>query len=169
MAARVSDAPTEYQHPLMRVYQQQLDCGFPQVAQVFEDCMAEALAMLTREGLSEYLDAARFLGKMGRGVEPILIFLEEWPAVAKAAGEDALLPVITLVRAMTKSPNSNAITPFLQTLAAAARRLPSQEQLQRYLDLALDFMERTTGSIHASIRPSPAPDCRIFSSRHLRC
>ena len=39
--------------------------------------MAEALAVLSRAGLSEYLDAARFLGKMGRGAEPILVFMEE--------------------------------------------------------------------------------------------
>ena len=93
---------TGYQHPLMQIYWRQLDSRFPQVAEVFEDCLAEALAVLSREGLSEYLDAARYLGRMGRGVEPILIFLEEWPAVAKAAGQDALLQDITLVRAMTK-------------------------------------------------------------------
>ncbi|HJW82380.1 MAG TPA: hypothetical protein VJ396_09070, partial [Acidiferrobacterales bacterium] len=153
---------TEYQHPLMQIYWKQLDSGFPQVAEVFENCMAEALAMLTREGLSEYLDAARFLGKMGRGAEPTLVFLEEWPSAAKAASEDALLPVITLVRAMTKSPNGNAITPFLQTLAAVARRLHSQEQLQDYLDLALDFMERTTGSIHGIHKTFASPGLPDF-------
>ena len=155
-------APSDTQHPLMPIYWRQLDSGFPQVAEVFEDCMAEALALLTREGLSEYLDAARFLGKMGRGAEPILNFLEEWPAVAKAAGEDVLLPVITLVRAMTKSPNSNAITPFLQTLAAVARRLPSQQQLQRFLDLALNFMERTTGSVHGIHKTFASPGLPDF-------
>lgn len=148
---------TEYQHPLMQVYWKQLDSRFPQVADVFEDCMAEALAVLSREGLSEYLDAARFLGKMGRGAEPILVFMEEWPAVAQSAGEDALLPVITAVRAMTKSPNGNAITPFLQTLAAVARRQPSQEQLQHYLDIVLDLMARTTGSIHGIHQTFPSP------------
>ena len=44
--------------------------------------MAEALSVLTREGLDAYLEAARFLGKLGRGVEPMLVFLEEWPSVA---------------------------------------------------------------------------------------
>ncbi len=148
---------TEYQHPLMQVYWRQLDSRFPQVEEVFEDCMAEALAVLSREGLSEYLDAARYLGRMGRGVEPILIFLEEWPAVAKAAGEDALLPVITFVRAMSKSPNGSAIAPFLQTLAAVARRQHSQEQLQHYLDIVLDLMVRTTGSIHGFHQTIPSP------------
>ena len=148
---------TEYQHPLMQVYWRQLDSRFPQVEEVFEDCMAEALAVLTREGLSEYLDAARFLGKMGRGPEPMLVFMEKWPSVAKAVGEDTLLPVINAVRAMTKSPNGNAITPFLQTLAAVARRQPAPEQLQHYLDIALDLMARTTGSIHGIHQTFPSP------------
>ena len=148
---------TGYQHPLMQVYWRQLDSRFPQVEEVFEDCMAEALAVLTREGLSEYLDAARFLGKMGRGPEPMLVFMEKWPSVAKAVGEDALLPVINAVRAMTKSPNGNAITPFLQTLAAVARRQPAPEQLQHYLDIALDLMARTTGSIHGFHQTFPSP------------
>ena len=148
---------TGYQHPLMQVYWRQLDGRFPQVEEVFEDCMAEALAVLTREGLSEYLDAARFLGKMGRGPEPMLVFMEKWPSVAKAVGEDTLLPVINAVRAMTKSPNGNAITPFLQTLAAVARRQPAPEQLQHYLDIALDLMARTTGSIHGIHQTFPSP------------
>ena len=63
---------------------------------------------------------------------------------------------------MTKSPNSNAITPFLQTLAAAARRLPSQEQLQRYLIWPWISWSALPAPSMASIRPSPAPDCRIF-------
>src|SRR3990172_9031176 len=146
-----------YQHPLMQVYWRQLDSRFPEVEEVFEDCMAEALAVLTREGLSEYLDAARFLGKMGRGPEPMLVFMEKWPSVAKAVGEDTLLPVINAVRAMTKSPNGNAITPFLQTLAAVARRQPAPEQLQHYLDIALDLMARTTGSIHGFHQTFPSP------------
>jgi hypothetical protein len=153
---------TVYQHPLMAAYWRQLNCGFPQVEAVFEDTMAEALAVLTREGLSAYLDAASFLGRMGRGVEPILVFLEEWPSVAKALGEDALPPVMAAVHAMHKSPNGRAIAPFLQTLAAVARRLQSQEQLQHYLDIALDFMARTTGSIHGHHTTFPSPGLPAF-------
>ena len=42
-------------------------------------------------------------------------------------------------------PNGKAIAPFLQTLAAVARRLPSPQQLQHYLDLCVMLMERTSG------------------------
>jgi hypothetical protein len=144
----VAEANTEYEHPLMKGYREQLGCGFPQVAQVFEDCMAEALSVLSGEGVDAYLDYAHFLCNMGRGVEPVLIFLEEWPSVAATLGESALPAILVFIHKMHKSPNGKAITPFLQSLAATARRLHSQEQMQDYMDLALDFMARTTGSIH---------------------
>ena len=139
-----------------------LDTRFPQVAEVFEDCMTEALAALTPEGLNAYLEAARALGKLGRGVEPMLAFMEAWPSVANILGETALPSVMTSIRAMQKSPNGNAIAPFLQTLAPVAKRLQSQEQLQHYLDIALDFMARTTSSIHGHHATHPSPGLPDF-------
>ncbi len=140
----------------------QLDTRFPQVEEVFEDCMAEALAVLTREGLDAYLEAARVIGKLGRGVEPMLAFMEEWPSAAKAVGEASLPQVMALIQRMQKSPNGRAIAPFLQTLAPVAKRLQSQEQLQHYLDLMFDFMERTTGSIHGHHTTFPSPGLPEF-------
>src|SRR5665811_263807 len=84
--------PEEFQS-----YWTQLDCSFPRVEPVFTDCMREALATLSKEGVDAYIENARFLGKMGRGAEPILIFLEEWPAVAKILGEDALPAVMECI------------------------------------------------------------------------
>jgi hypothetical protein len=146
----------------LQAWRQQLDCGFPQIADVFEDCMREAQSTLTPEGMTAYLEQGRFLGKMGRGVEPALIFLQEWPQVALVLGESALPAIMSAVRAMWKSPNGKAITPFLQALAAIARRLPSPEQLQHYLDLALDFMEHTSGSIHGIHKTYASPGLPAF-------
>jgi len=143
-------------------YWQQLDCGFPRVLPVFGDCMREAWTVLTNVGMDAYIENARFLGKMGRGAEPILIFLEEWPAVAKSWGEDALPEVMDTIRKMAKSPNSKAIVPFLQSLPTAARRLHSRAQMQDYLGLVLDFMERTTGSIHGIHQTFPSPGLPEF-------
>lgn len=155
-----TEAP--YQHPLMRAYWAQLDTRFPQVEEVFDDVMAEALAILTREGIDAYLEAGRVIGKLGRGVEPMLAFLEEWPSTAKAAGEAALPAVMALIQRMQKSPNGRAITPFLQTLAPVTRRLQAMELMQRYLDMALDFMTRTTGSIHGHHTTFPSPGLPEF-------
>ncbi len=142
------EANTEYEHPLMKGYREQLNCGFPQVRDVFDDCMAEALSILSQDGVSAYLEAGGFLCRMGRGVEPVLIFLEKWPSVAKKLGESALPAIMEFIRKMYKSPNGKAIVPFLESMAATSRRLHSREQMQDYMDLALDFMHRTTGSIH---------------------
>jgi hypothetical protein len=153
---------TAYQHPLMAAYWKQLDTRFPQVEEVFEDVMAEALAVLTAAGRDAYLEAGGAIGKLGRGVEPMLAFMEEWPSTARAVGESALPAVMALIQKMQKSPNGRAITPFLQTLAPVARRLQTQAQLKRYLDITLDFMERTTGSIHGHHTTFPSPGLPEF-------
>jgi len=141
----------------LQPYWTQLSCGFARVGLVFPDCMREALATLSKDGVDAYIENARFLGKMGRGAEPILIFLEEWPAVARVVGEEVLPAVIDLVRKMTKSPNSKAIAPFLQSLPTAARRLQSAQQFADYLAILQDFMERTTGSVHGIHQTFPSP------------
>lgn len=153
---------TKYQHPLMAAYWKQLDTGFPKVEEVFEDVMVEALSVLTAVGRDAYLEAGRVIGKLGRGEEPMLAFLEEWPSAAKAVGESALPAVMALIQRMQKSPNGRAIAPFLQTLAPVARRLQSQEQLQLYLDIVLNLMERTTGSIHGHHTTFPSPGLPDF-------
>jgi hypothetical protein len=107
--------------------------------------------------VTEYVEQASFLGKMGRGAEPILIFLEVWPEVALKVSEKALPDIMEFIRKMWKSPNGKAIIPFLQSLPASARRLPSREQLQNYLAIALDVMERTTGSVHGIHQTFPSP------------
>ena len=146
----------------MQTYWAQLDTRFPQAAEVFEDCMAEALMLLTPEGLHAYLEAARTLGKLGRGVEPMLAFMEAWPSIAKTVGEAALASVMTSIRTMQKSPNGAAIAPFLQTLAPVTKLLQSAEQLQHYLDITLDFMTRTTSSIHGHHATHPSPGLPEF-------
>lgn len=139
-----------------------LDSRFPQVVDVFDDCMVDAFKLLSPEGVTAYLENAGFLGKMGRGVEPLLIFLQEWPHIAHVLGESALPAIMDTIRRMWKSPNGKAITPFLQSLQAIAKRLHSRDQMQDYLDLVLDFMARTTGSLHGHHATLPSPGLPDF-------
>jgi hypothetical protein len=143
----------------------QLDCAFSEVDFVFADCMVEAQALLSASALNAYIDSARFLGKMGRGAEPLLIFLQTWPQVASFAGESALPAVMQAVRGINQSPNGRAIAPFLQSLPAVARRLPAPESLQQYLDLALHLLAQTSGSIHG-IHKTYASPCLIAFFEH---
>lgn len=156
------NAMSAWDSPLQN-YWKQLDTRFAQVEEVFEGLMSEALARLTPPQIPPYLDAARKLGKLGRGVEPMLVFLEEWPVVIQALGGDAALDeIMGFILKMQKSPNGQAITPFLQTLAAVAKRQHSREQVGRYLEIAQDLMVRTTGSIHGHHSTFPSPGLPEF-------
>lgn len=146
----------------LAAWRARLDCGFAQVDEVFADCMAQAKDALSAEGLQAYLDAARFLGKMGRGAEPVLIFLQTWPDVAQTAGEAALPPLLDALRTIWKSPNGKAIAVLLQALPGVARRLKSAALLQDYLALGVELMERTSGSIHGIHKTYASPGLPEF-------
>lgn len=143
---------------------QRLDTRFAQVESVFEGLMDGALAVFTPDAFDAYLDAARQIGKLGRGAEPMLIFLEEWPEAAQVLDQPdaALAGLMILVHRMQRSPNGRTIAALLQTLAPVARRLQSAQQLQAYFDLALNLMERTTGSIHGHHTTFPSPGLPDF-------
>ena len=142
-----------------------LDCGFTAVADVFEPCCAEALLQLSDQDFTEYLMLAREIGRLGRGPDPLLAFLEEWPSISLAitgANQDLLKEVRQFINALHKSPNSKSILPFLQTLAAVSRRLHSEDQLVSYMEIAQDLMARTSGSIHGRQLTIPSPGLTHF-------
>lgn len=139
-----------------------LNNGFPQVREVFAACMEDALKVLTSDGVQAYLEEAHFLGRMGRGPEPLLVFLEEWPSVAVVLGESALPAISGAIRKLFKSPNGNVIAPFLQSLPAVARRLHSQPEIETYLALVIDLMQRTSSSIHGNQATIPSPGLPDF-------
>jgi hypothetical protein len=93
----------------------------------------------------------------------MLAFMEEWPSVVEALGEEAALAeVMAFVMKMQKSPNGKAITPFLQTLAPVARKQHAREQMRHYIEIAEDLMARTTGSIHGHHTTFPSPGLPEF-------
>ncbi len=143
-------------------YREQLKCNFEQLDDVFSDCMDEAAALLSEQGIRDYLEGASLVCMIGRGFEPVLVYLEEMPQVARLLGESILTNISQCVWKMSRSPNGNSILPFLQSLPEAARRLGSSEQMQHYLDLVFDFMERTTGSIHGFHTTIPSPGLPDF-------
>ncbi len=159
---RGSETPPALSADRLAACRARLDRRLPQVDGVFADCLREAIAVLTPAGVDAYLDCARFLGRIGRGAEPLLAFLEEWPAVARCVGEESLPAVVATLQRLHKSPNGKAIAPFLQSLAAVSRRLAAGGQLQRYLDLTLRLMERTSGSIHGIHKTFASPGLPDF-------
>ncbi|MCB1803171.1 MAG: hypothetical protein KDI82_15875, partial [Gammaproteobacteria bacterium] len=144
----------------LKAYRPQLKCSFGQIDHVFEGCMLEARACLSEQGIRDYLEGASLVCMIGRGVEPVLEYLEEMPQVVKRLGDEAALSLVSqTVWKISRSPNGRSIPAFLQTIAEAARRLGSLELLQDYCELVLDFMERTSSSIHgnqSATIPSPS-------------
>ena len=138
-------------------YRNQLKCSFEQLDDTFEDCMLEAFISLSDQGIKDYLKGASLVCMIGRGFEPVLVYLEEMPQVAKLLGEGCLSTVSQAVWDLSRSPNGNSIPPFLNSIAEAARRLGSEELFQKYIDLLFDLAEKTTGSIHGHHTTFPSP------------
>ncbi len=138
-------------------YRSQLKCNFEQLDDVFEECMKEAKALLSEDGVNAYLDGASLVTLTGRGFEPILTYLEEMPSIGHDLGEETLTLVAQSAWQMTRSPNGRAIPAFLQTIGEAARRLGSKESLAQYLEIVQDMMDRTSKSIHGRQVTQPSP------------
>jgi nitric oxide reductase NorD protein len=127
---------------------QKLDCNFARAQSVFGECFAHAQRLLTPVGADAYVDGANSICKMGRGEEPVLAFLEEMPLVAKQLGCEVIADVVEFTKKLARTPNSRAIAPFLQSLAAAARHLESRELFGEYLQLVWQIMQRTSPKVH---------------------
>ena len=125
-----------------------LVCNFVRVQSVFDDCLAHAQMKLSDAGVNAYIEGAQVICKMGRGEEPVLAFLEEMPLVAAQVGEEVIAEVVEFTRKLARTPNSKAIPPFLQSLAAAARHLESRKLFLEYLQLVWQTMERTSPKVH---------------------
>jgi len=143
----------------IETYRAQLTCNFPQIGDVFADCMTEAQALMSIPAIDTYIDGASLICKIGRGFEPVLVYLEEMPGIVRRLGdEESLAQVSGAVWKMSRSPNGKAILPFMQSLPEASRRLGSSEQFLAYIRVTLDLMERTSTSIHgnqSATFPSP--------------
>ena len=143
-------------------YREQLSCGFKDLDEFFPHCMEEAAELLSPQGVKDYLDGASLVCMIGRGVGPVLSYMEEMPEIASKLGEEALTIVSQAVWKMSRTPNGVSIPPFLQTIGEASRRLGSLELLQGYIEMVFDFMERTTGSIHGFQQTMPSPGLPEF-------
>ena len=135
----------------------QLGRTFPAVDAVFDACAAEAMRLLSAKGVQTWLDGAKFLGSLGRGAEPMLVYLEEAPRVADILGEVALDRLKDACHRIARTPNADAIVPLLQTSATAAARLEELALFERYLRLVDEVMQQTTTSVHGIVATHPSP------------
>ncbi|QTR46967.1 VWA domain-containing protein [Thiothrix litoralis] len=139
-------------------YRTQLSCNFKQLDEAFAACMQDAIALLSEEGINDYLDGASLVCKIGRGFDPVLTYLEEMPMLVHRLGDEGLLGKVSqAVWKMSRTPNGRSIPAFLQALPEACRRMSSAELVENYIAIVFDMMERTTGSIHGFHTTIPSP------------
>ena len=141
----------------MMTDREQLSCGFAEIDPIFDDCMANARRHLSDAGINAYLEGASLTCKIGRGVEPVIVFLEEVPEIAARAGEGIIEQISQTVWKLSRSPNGKSILPFLQMLPETSRRLPSESLLGKFIEMLLEMAEQTSGSIHGFHTTIPSP------------
>ena len=138
-------------------YRSTLKCNFPQLEDVFDNCMDEAVKSLSEDGIQAYLKGASLVCMIGRGFEPVLVYLEEVPQICRQVGEQAAEQIAQSVWKISRTPNGVSILSFLQALPSAARRLQSQQSFDHFIEIVFGFMESTTGSIHGHHTTIPSP------------
>ena len=137
---------TETQYP---DYRAKLKCSFEQIEECFDDYIQDALRNLTNKGIEAYLSGASLICMIGRGWEPVSIYLEEMPQMVARLHDEAILEVVSKhVWDMSRSPNGKAIPPFMQCLPEASRRLGTMEQMENFFDILFDMLDKTTTSVH---------------------
>ncbi len=141
----------------IKALRERLGRTFPAVDAVFDECAGDAMRLLSEQGVDDWLEGAMFLGNLGRGAEPMLVFLEEAPQVAAIIGEDAIRQMRDFAHAISRTPNGDAVVPFLQTAAKAARRLDDIDLFADYVELARGVMQATTTSVHGIAATHPSP------------
>jgi len=146
----------------IKALREKLGKTFPAVDAVFDEYAAEAIRLLSPEGVQGWLDGAKSLGKLGRGAEPMLVFLGEAPQVAAIIGEVAIGRLKDFTCQISGTPNGNAIGPFLQTAVEAARRLEDMQLFEDYLQLVDNVMQETTTSVHGIVATHPSPSFEDF-------
>ncbi len=138
-------------------YRKQLKCNFKQIEECFDDYIKDALRNISNEGVDDYLNGASKICMIGRGWEPVCIYLEEMPQMVQRLDESILKTISDTVWEMSRTPNGNAIPAFMQCLPEASRRLGSIEQMTNFLIIIDDMMVATTGSIHGIHTTIPSP------------
>jgi hypothetical protein len=138
-------------------YRKKLKCSFEQIEDCFDDYMKDVLRSLSNDGIEDYLKGASMVCMIGRGFEPVLVYLEEMPNIARNLGEEMLSMVSQAVWDMSRTPNGNSIPPFMQCLPEASRRLGTKKQMKYFIEIIFEMMHSTTGSIHGHHTTFPSP------------
>lgn len=100
-----------------------------------EAILTEAARTMSANGLSDYLEAARALSKLGRNDDLVIAWLEHMPYVVKECGEDVIRDCLEAAMKLSSMTSTSVISLLIASLPTAARRLGDPELLRGYLSL----------------------------------
>ena len=142
--------------PQVQAWRDRLKCNVARVDHIFENALLEALETLSPEGATAWLAGADRVCALGRGTELVLIFLDEIPEVVRHSDEDIIPEIAEMAALLSEYAVPRAISPFLATLPAVARRLGSANLLRSWVKTCPAHGDRG-GKGHAAL----GPDCAI--------
>ncbi len=116
-------------------YSEFLEQTVPEVRDILDSTFHEAARIMSPAGLSNYMDGAVALSKLGRGHELVVTYLQEMPLVAKECGEDIISDVITAAMKVSSMTSGQVINLMLSSLPTAARHLGDAQLVRGYLTL----------------------------------
>ncbi|MCP4934892.1 MAG: VWA domain-containing protein [bacterium] len=118
-----------------KTYRERLQCTVPQIDDIFVECLANALHVLDEEGVEKWLYAATKICNLGRGMELVLIVLEEGVELVQFTDITVLEEVVKTSQYLSDHLCGKAVNPFLSTLIAIARRLGSTELMVQWFKM----------------------------------
>ena len=107
----------------------------PEVFETVEAIFHDAARVMSPQGLSDYMEAAKGLCNLGRGHDLVLAWLENMPAVIKECGEDIIRDCLGAAMKLSSMTSGQVIALMFASLPTAAQRLGDPELLRGYLSL----------------------------------
>ena len=118
---------------LLTDYPDVLEALGEDASQVLEANWHEAARIFSKRGLEAYLEGARSLKSLGRGVDLVLSFIEAGPHVAREIGEQAVFEMLSTAIRMFSKTSAEVLDLFFSTAPTVAQRLGEIDLFRGYL------------------------------------
>lgn len=126
-----------------------LQGGDPAIADALASTIDDAKRLLSPAGFDAWLDGAEALVRLGRGVSPVLAWLENLPPVAKECGEEVIEDSLAAAMKLSSMTSGEVIALVFRSLPAAANHLGDGSLLRAYLE----FLHRFASTAARGLRP----------------
>jgi len=107
----------------------------PEVKDALDSTFHDAARMMSPAGLSDYLNGAQALTKLGRGHDLVITYIQEMPLVARECGEDIIPDCISAAMKVSSMTSGEVITLLFSSLPTVAKHLGDAQLVRGYLTL----------------------------------